>query len=151
MTDIVLIGLGNPLFSDDGIGIRIIDAFTQCDDIDCVDAGTSGMSVVHALAGRRKAVLVDCARMGEAPGTLRRFTPAEIRSRKALPRLSLHEGDLTEFLELSYTLGEAPESLVLFGIEPACLEFGMALSLVLEARLPEYLQAVSAEIEADNA
>ena len=114
---------------------------------DFVDLGTSAMRALHAMAGRRKAVFVDCALMGEAPGTIRRFTPEQVRSQKALSGLTLHEGDLLKVIELSRTLGECPEEVVIFGIQPECIEPGEALSPILAARLGEYTDAVACELE----
>ena len=52
------------------------------------------------LPGRRLAVFVDCALMGEPPGTLRRFRPAGVASVKAQPGISLHDGDLLDTIRL---------------------------------------------------
>ena len=146
LCDTVVIGIGNPLCGDDGVGIHLLMALEGTVNADCVDAGTSAMQVLHAFAGYSRAILLDCARMGLEPGALRRFTLADISDRKLLPRLSLHEGDLLTFLDLAQQLGDAPEEIILFGVEPDRLEPGMELSPVLASRLPDYLTALRAEI-----
>jgi len=98
------------------------------------------------MAGRRKAVFIDCAFMDEAPGTIRRFTPDQVSSQKALAGLSLHEGDLLKIIELSRSLGECPPEVVIFGIQPQSIEPGEALSPALSTRLDEYADAVAAEL-----
>ena len=149
MNATVVIGLGNPLMSDEGIGIHELRALAarprDLPGVDLVDAGTSGMSVLHAMANRQKAILVDCAFMGEAPGRVRRFTPDKVSSRKTLAGLSLHEGDLWQVIELSRKLGEYPGEVVIFGIEPERVCPGEDLSEVLRERLPEYAERVRAE------
>lgn len=148
----VVIGLGNPLRGDDGIGIVLVAelaaALAGRADLECADAGASGMQVVHLIAGRRKAVLLDCARMGAPPGAIRCFTPGDARAQHMLARLSLHEGDLLQMLELSRRLGEAPGEIVIFGIEPADLSPSPALSPLLAARVPAYLRRIAAELDA---
>ena len=74
---IVIIGLGNPLMADEGIGTQIIarllDLAADYPDVDFIDAGTGGMNVLHLIADRKKAVIIDCALMKTAPGSIKRF------------------------------------------------------------------------------
>lgn len=150
MKPTVVIGLGNLLMSDEGIGIHVLRALGEraggLQDADLVDAGTSGMSALHAMANRRKAVFVDCAFMGEKPGAVRRFTPSQVSSHKQLPGFSLHEGDLLDAIELSRKLGECPGEVVIFGIQPERVAPGETLSPVLRDRLREYVELVHAEV-----
>jgi hydrogenase maturation protease len=135
---------------DEGIGIRLVAELAALaehfPDTEFLDLGTSGMAVVHALAGRRKAILLDCAFMREAPGTLRRFAPEEVRSSKSVRGFTMHEGDLLQFLELASALGDAPEEIIIFGIEPEQVAPGMGLSETLEAKVGEYVEAVRGEL-----
>ena len=155
MNDIVIIGLGSPLMSDEGIGVHLLRKLEargeEFPGVDFVDLGTAGARVLHAIAGRRKAIFVDCAFMDEKPGTLRRFSPDDVRSQKNLPRMSLHEGDLIKFLKISRTLGEAPDEIVIFGIQPESLEQGEALSLTLASNMDRYIAAIAEEIRGENA
>lgn len=149
MKDVVVIGLGNPLMSDEGVGIAVVQALLGRGEhprADFIDAGTSGMKALHAMAGRKKAVFVDCAKMHARAGTLRRFGPDAVASRKELPGFSLHEGDLLNAIQLSRRIGECPDEVVILGIEPGKLEMGQGLSEELAARLGEYLAAVDAEL-----
>ena len=148
MNDTVVIGLGSPLMCDEGVGIHLVNELERRGfaGVDFKDLGTSGMSVLHAIAGRRKAIVIDCALMGEAPGTIRRFGPEEVRSKKQLPRLSLHEGDLLAFLDLAARLGNAPDEIVIYGIEPSEISPSMEISEVLTARMDDYCRTISAEL-----
>lgn len=145
----MLIGLGNPLMSDEGIGVRLVaelEAHCQIpSDLQMLDLGTGGMGVLHAIAKRDKAIFVDSALMGEEPGTVRRFSPDEVVSHKLLPRLSLHEGDLLQTLELARRLGDCPDEIVIFGVEPVSVAPGLELSPCLESRLGEYLRLLMKE------
>ena len=150
MNAVIVIGLGNPLMSDEGVGIRVVQALSSraamFPGVDFADLGTAGMRVLHAIAGRRQAIFVDCAFMGQPPGSVRRFTPDAVRSLKFLPGLSLHEGDLLETLDLSRRLGEAPEEIVIFGIEPLSITPGMELSAPVAARLDDCVAQVAREL-----
>ena len=82
------------------------------------------MSLLHLIANRKKAIIIDCAKMGAKPGTIRRFTADEVQSVKKLSHFSLHEVDILQVINLSKQLGECPDEIVFFGIEPESLEPG---------------------------
>jgi hydrogenase maturation protease len=148
---IVVLGLGNPLMADEGIGVDLVSRLSQeaarYPAVDFIDAGTGGMAVLHLIEGRRKAILIDCAYMDEAPGTIRRFTPDEVRSRKVLAHQSLHEADLLRILQLAEQLGQLPEQVVLFGIQPVAVELRQGLSDVLLDTIGHFLAEIRSELD----
>jgi len=148
---VVVLGLGNPLMADEGIGVYLVERLRESADtypsVDFVDAGTGGLSVLYHLEGRRKAVLIDCAFMDEPPGTLRRFTPEEVRSTKVLAHQSLHEADVMQILALARQLGQAPDQIVIFGIQPERVEPALDLSRTLVDRIDEYVCTILRELE----
>ncbi len=143
-------GLGNLLMGDEGIGIHVVRDLQLLpgvrENIALFEAGTSPISAIHMIANRGKAVLIDCAYMGLSSGEIRRFSPEEVLSLKSMTGLSLHEGDLLNWLEVSRRLGEYPNELVVLGIEPAETAFGEQISPELEERIGEYVDAVLEEI-----
>ena len=148
MCDIIVIGLGNPLMRDDGIGIRLVNdlaAEFAGDAVEFADAGTSGMCVLHMIANRKKVILIDCAKMNAKPGAIRRFTPDDVIARNILAHLTNHEGSLLEILVLSRRLGELPEEIVIFGIEPVSVSPGEFLSPILVEQLGYYRQLINRE------
>jgi len=152
---VLLIGLGNPLMSDEGIGVGLIAELAKRkmlpSDVELLDMGTAGIGVLHHLAGHAKVVFVDCAFMGEKPGTLRRFTPEEVVTHKVQTRLSLHEGDLLNTLRLAKELGDCPEEIIIFGIEPQSVEPGLELTDTLANQMEHYLQQLVAEASSTHA
>ncbi len=149
MKPTAIIGMGNPLMSDEGIGIHVIAQLQQMtlgDSVEVLDLGTSGMRALHELEGRDMVVFVDCALMGTEPGTIRRFTPEDVETKKIQPRLSLHEGDLLNTIALAKRLGTAPERIVIFGIEPKTIDPGETLSPALAARLDQYVATIRDEV-----
>ena len=79
---VIVIGLGNTLMSDEGVGVRVLqqlfDFAGRFPRVDFVDAGTAGVSILHLIRGKDKAIFIDCAKMGDEPGVIRKFTPQEI-------------------------------------------------------------------------
>lgn len=147
----IVLGLGNVLMGDEGIGVRIVQTLqSTCGhrfpQVDFVDAAAGGMHVLHWIAGRKKAIIVDCAVMGAEPGTIRCFTPDDVRTKKALVHPSLHEADLLNILDLSRQLGECPDEVILFGIEPERITESMDLSSCLQSRLEWYVETVAAAL-----
>ena len=163
-TGTVLIGLGNPLLRDEGIGVHLeralaashakktsgLGSFSYPQPVEFLDLGTASFRVLHAIAGKARALFIDCALMEEAPGTLRRFTLDEVRTRKSLPQLSLHEGDLLHTLDLAQKIEECPPTVVIFGIQPEDISPGEALSPALTASFAEYVRAIEEEINFRN-
>ena len=151
MKPILIICLGNPLMRDEGIGIRLASELTvhltDNPNVEVMDLGTGGFSVMHAIAGREKIIFVDCAIMGQPPGLICRFTPEQVSSKKLRMRYSMHEGDLLNTIELSRRLGECPEDLVIFGIEPKEISDGQGLTSELENNIQKYVQTILKELD----
>ena len=151
MKPILIICLGNPLMRDEGIGIRLASKLSvQLADnpnVEVLDLGTCTMSAMHVIAGRKKVIFIDCAIMGQPPGTIRRFGPRDVRSLKVRMRYSMHEGDLINILELSRSLGECPDDIIIFGIEPKEIAHGEGLSRELENNIQQYVQVIMNELD----
>ena len=147
----VVLGLGNPIMSDEGIGPAIIQRFLDKADayphIQFVDVGTGGFSLLYHLEGADKVIFVDCAKMGDAPGTLRRFTCDQVQTVKRLAHFSLHEGDLLTLIEKAKELGQCPEEIVIFGIEPDLIDFGLDLTETLSSRMDHYVTRIDEELK----
>jgi hydrogenase maturation protease len=150
MNNIVVVGIGNILKTDEGIGVRILQELSKCagdfPSIDFVDLGSGGMRLLHAIADRTKAVIIDCAFMGKPEGTMSRFTPEQVTTQKPLAGVSLHESDVIGVVALSRQLGEAPGEIVIFGIEPYSIGPGEHLSMELEKKLYYYVSQIKEEL-----
>ncbi len=151
MNETLVLGLGNPWRGDDGLGpavIRWLQVRGLPPDVVAVDGGTPGLELVLTLAGYRRALIVDAANLGRTPGEWMRFTPAQARLRADGARLSVHAAGLAEALALGEALGTLPEEVVIFGVQPAGLDWQPGLSAEAEAVVPIVGQAVLQELEA---
>ena len=149
--DVVVVGLGNLLMTDEGAGLHVIYGLMAMSEhighVDFIELGSSALSLVHAIAGRQKAILIDCACMDQPAGTICRFTPEDVISNKATADFSLHEGDLLGELELSRQLGEYPNEVIIFGIQPKSMLPGEDLSPELRERLESYIEIIAKELD----
>lgn len=151
----IVVGLGNPLMADEGIGTVLVDQLTKLaqdgklpsETVEYYDGGCGGMYLLHTIAERKKAILIDCCLMGTKPGTIRRFTPDDVNSVKKMAHLSLHEVDILKVIELARQIGQCPDEIVIFGIEPVSIEPQMHLNEAIEARLDDYIAEIRKELE----
>jgi hydrogenase maturation protease len=150
--DTLVLGLGNPLRGDDGIGPAVIE-WLQAHDLPpgavAIDGGTRGLELVLTLADCRRALIVDAAEIGRAPGRWERFSPDLIRLKDG-PTISLHAAGLADALALGEALGVLPEEVVIFGVQPAWLDWSPGLSAEVQAAVPEVGRAVLREIGNKN-
>jgi len=148
---IVVLGVGNILLSDEGIGVRAIEElgrrYPLPSWVDLIDGGTSAMELLDDLAGCDLLIIADCVRAGYRPGNLIRLVDDEIPA-LFRTKLSPHQVGLPEVLGTLLISGEAPKQIVLFGVEPQTLATGIGLSAPVEAILPTLLEGMTLEIEA---
>lgn len=148
----LVMGLGNPLRGDDGVGVRATQLLAErClpADVEVVDGGTQGLGLVTLLEGRRRLIVIDAADMGRLPGAFLRFTLEEARLLfEAGGRFSVHAAGLREALLLAQALRMLPDRVVVFGVQPARVEWEAGLSSPVEAALPGLVEAVMQELVA---
>ncbi len=143
----LVVGLGNPILGDDGVGWRVAERVRErFDDPDvavlCLSLG--GLSLVEHLAGYRRAVIVDAMTTGASPGTLHRFDAVAAADPGAQHTASVHDLSLATALALGRELGlDLPGEIVVVGVEAAPeFEFGEELSEAVARALPDMERAV---------
>jgi hydrogenase maturation protease len=144
---IVVIGVGNLLLKDEGIGIHAVKALQEIDlppDIKLIDGGTSPDLIAYTRAGD-KMIIIDAARAGGQAGTIYRFKPEDLAAEKG-SLASAHELGVIQNLKLMSLTGNEPGEIVIIGIEPKEIGWGMELSTELQQKLPEIVKAVLKEM-----
>ena len=147
----IVLGLGNPLRSDDGIGPAVIEWLREHElpeGVTIADGGTAGLDLISTLMGHRRAIIVDAANMNRAPGEWVRFTPDAARLKNNDTQLSLHNAGLTEALALGAALGTLPDEVIIYGVQPAAIDWSIGLSAEAQRAVPLVGEAVLAEIKA---
>ena len=152
MADTLVVGVGNPLRGDDGIGPAVVEwlrARRLPADVELIDARMSGLDLALTLTGCRRAVVIDAADMGRAPGEWARLTPQQVCPADRDGRLSPHAAGLAEALALGAALGTLPEQVVIFGVQPAQVTWSIGLSAAARRAVSGVGQAILHEIGAD--
>jgi hydrogenase maturation protease len=140
---IVIIGVGNLLLKDEGVGIHAVRALQEMalpPDVRLIDGGTSPDLIAYTKAGD-KLIIVDCAKAGGEPGIIYRFRAEDLASNETI-LTSAHELGVPQNLALMSLLGNKPEETVIIGVEPADISPGLELSAVLAKKLPQIVKIV---------
>lgn len=143
---IVVVGVGNLLLKDEGIGIHAVRALQEMDlppDVKTIDGGTAPDLIAYTEAGD-KLIIIDAARAGGEPGTIYRFLPEDLSQNGGI--LSTHELGVEQNLRLMSLTGNRPGEIVIIGIEPKEIGWGTELSAELQQKVPEIVKAVLREI-----
>jgi len=149
----LVVGLGNPILTDDGIGIYAVRAAAaQCqrDDVTFAEASVGGLRLLDVIAGYERVVLVDAiqTRDGRA-GDIHRLHPNDLRA--SLHSGSTHDLSLTGALALGRGLGltlPGDEAITILAIEVEdVLTFGEACTPAVAAAIPRAVEVVLAELE----
>jgi hydrogenase maturation protease len=150
MPKTLILGVGNLLMSDDGVGVRVIErieaARTVPADVQTVDGGTCGLDLLHFLEGVEHLIVVDAANFDAPPGTIRRLVGEAVPAFLA-QKISPHEINLPELLFSAKLTGIYPNRVVVLGIQPQTLEVGLELSPAVAARVDELADRALAEVE----
>jgi hydrogenase maturation protease len=136
----VVIGLGNTLMGDDGIGVAALNHLQErwsiAPEVELVDGGTAGMCLLPIIEGARRVLLIDAIDMAAPAGTKLRL------ERDRLPRylatkISPHQIDLRDVLALAELRGTLPEEAIAIGLQPAVISMTTELSDVVSCRIDE--------------
>lgn len=117
---ITVLGVGNILLSDEGVGVRVVEYLGRhygfADNVSLVDGGVLGLRLMGTVADTDVLIIVDAVRNGGRPGTLYRLEGDQI-PRRVLAKQSMHDMDLPEVLALCQVIDHNPSTVVI-GIEP---------------------------------
>lgn len=150
--DTIILSLGNPLRGDDGVGEAVSEMLAQDarlpGHIEVVDGGTAGLETVLVLQGHRRAIIIDAAELGRAPGEWMRFTRDDVLLEPAdlSLRTTLHYAGLAEALALGEALGILPDEIVVYGVQPQEIGWSPGLSEPVRAAVPAVCAAILGEV-----
>ena len=117
---ITIMGVGNILFTDEGVGVRVLEKLNEQyefpPNVSVVDGGVLGMNLLGTISEADYLIVIDAVRNGQAPGTLYRLEGEDIPKR-VLAKNSLHQVDLLEALTFCQALDKHPQTRII-GIEP---------------------------------
>ena len=152
-TQIVVLGLGNILLRDEGVGVKVVQELQKRYDfsppVKMIDGGTAGFGLVTEIEGCKKLLVVDAVKAGNEPGTVYKFRRGDINVQ--IPQtLSVHDLGFFEALEHWKMLGIDPE-VIFFGIEPEDMaSWGFDLTPCIQDKMPKLVALLIEQLRADG-
>jgi len=146
----LVLGLGNLVHGDDGVGVHAIQRLeTHPDfppDVMLMDGGTQGLSLIGHISGFQRLLVIDAVDAGEAPGTLIRLEGEAVDTLPGKP--SVHQLGFADLMIALKLLGDAPQQVVVLGVQPKSTEWTMELTEPVRACMDNLLAVVIAQLEA---
>jgi hydrogenase maturation protease len=148
---VLVLGIGNILLSDEGVGVRTVEALARLYEpdsaVEMVDGGTCGMDLIDMIAGRDALIVVDAARLGHPPGTVSRLTEGDVTA-LFRARLSPHQIGFADLLAALTLTDSVPPHIVYFVCEPEALDMGLELSPIVASAVPRLIAGITDELRA---
>ncbi len=124
--DVLVLGIGNLLWADEGFGVRCVEAFDSAfdapDNVLVMDGGTQGLYLLPYVEAAKKLVVFDAIDFGFQPGTLKQLEGRDVPAFMGAKKMSLHQTGFQEVLAAAQLVGRYPDELVLIGCQPVELE-----------------------------
>jgi hydrogenase maturation protease len=160
--NILLLGIGNVLWADEGFGVRVIERLQKSyrfpDQVNVMDGGTQGVYLVEHVQAADVLIVFDAIDYGLPPGTLKRIENDDVPNFLGAKKMSLHQTGFQEVLAMAQMLGSYPQHLLLIGVQPEELDdYGGSLRPIVKAQIQpaidvaiDYLQVFGIKAEAIN-
>jgi hydrogenase maturation protease len=141
MPNVLILGIGNLLWADEGFGVRAVEALNRDYELPaCVklmDGGTQGLYLIEHVTSADILIVFDAVDYGLEPGALKLVEDAEVPKFLGAKKMSLHQTGFQEVLATADLLGKLPQHLFLIGVQPVELEdFGGSLRTEVKAQIP---------------
>lgn len=144
----LILGLGNVLLTDEALGAAVLQALAplaQADpDMLLMDGGTLSFTLAGPIGEAAQLVVVDAARMGQAPGTVRVLEGDAMDAQLSRHANNVHEVSLADLFDIARLTDSLPARRALVGVEPAVVDWGRELSPPVAAAVPEAVAAIEA-------
>lgn len=148
---VLILGLGNTLFSDDGVGVhvvnRLIKKHAHHEDIKCVDGGTIGLNLLLELANTHGIIAIDAAEMNQPAGTLQVFENEDMDARLAGKKRTPHEVTLADLMNTALLTDTRPDHRALVAIQPKFIEWGDAPTEEVSASIENAEETILALVD----
>jgi len=147
---ILVLGVGNILFTDEGIGVRCIEQMQEkyrfSDNVTLMDGGTLGTRLMGPILESDYLIVCDAVLCDDKPGSVYRLMGEDLRKSLAF-RDSMHQTDLVDTLGMCEIVGNRPEAVVI-GMEPFDYDsMALELSPTAVSSMPVMIDSVIQEIE----
>ncbi len=146
---VVVIGLGNVLLSDEGLGVRAVELLEQRyhlpESVELIDGGTSAMDLLNPLSNNEQVIIADSVKTGAPPCTLVRLADEAV-PKFFQTKISPHQIGLSDLLALLTVQGQAPKRITIIGMVPESLKTHIGLTDGVSAKMDEMVELLADEL-----
>ncbi len=146
----LVLGLGNILLSDEGVGIHVVrllrERYEFPQEVEVMDGGTLGLDLLPYVEDAQRLLIVDAVQMDAPPGTVLRLEGEEVMAIFRM-QISPHQMGVHDLLAAARLLDRYPDQVVLWGVQPAVLDVGLELSPSVAAQVETLAHNVLAELQ----
>ena len=145
MPRVLILGIGNLLWADEGFGVRAVEALNRDYEfpanVRLMDGGTQGLYLIEHVTSADILIVFDAVDYGLPPGSLKLVSDDDVPNFLGAKKMSLHQTGFQEVLATAELLGKAPKHLFLIGVQPAELEdYGGSLRAEVKAQIPPAIE-----------
>ena len=143
---VLVMGVGNTLLQDDGIGVHVTESLKasySTHDIDILDGGTIGLSLLPEIEDADAVIIIDASEIGERPGSMRIFRNAEIDQQLSGKKRTVHEVAVSDLFSAAAIRGRCPAERALIAIQPGSTDLGLEMTADVQAAIPGACEAVN--------
>lgn len=147
---ITILGIGNTLYSDEGVGVHVLplleEALKGYENVEVIEGATDGIRLLGPVEETDYLLILDAINAGKVGGTLITINNDEIPQYFGV-KMSIHQLGFQEVLFAARIREKLPEDMVMIGVQPESLEFGIEMSQTVKDVLPEVVAAVTSQVE----
>jgi hydrogenase maturation protease len=146
---VLVLGVGNILLSDEGVGVRVVEELQKrqlhgC--VEVVDGATRAMELVDIMRGRKRVIIVDALDAGAEPGAVFKFGPEQLAETRKMS-VSVHDIGVHEAIFLLSLTAELPGDITFYGIQPGSLELHEGLTKDVNAAAGKVIEFILKDLE----
>jgi len=149
---IVILGVGNLLLSDEGVGVHVANELMKMylpSEVSVVEGGTDGFRLLNVITEADRLIVIDAVKGDADPGSIYRFDIDDVRNCPSGFKTSVHQIGILEVIDLSELIGKKPHTTII-GIEPKSLEMGMELTPEIKSKIPRVIEFIFEELKKHN-
>lgn len=149
MTRALVLGVGNILVQDEGIGVRALEwlqAHYACPKVNMIDGGTMGLDLLHYLEGIDHLLILDAIEAGKAPGEIIILTGDDVPAFLST-KISPHQIGVQDLLATARLKGYTPPDVVILGMQPDWLSVGLEMSPAVSNQIESLARLAASQLE----
>lgn len=152
MDEILVLGIGNLLWGDEGFGVRMVEALHEQyvfpENVRLLDGGTQGLYLVQYVQQAKRMLVFDAVDYSLQPGEMKLVRNDDVPKFLTAKKMSLHQSGFQEVLATAQFTGKYPEELLLIGVQPLDMEdYGGSLTRVVKERMACCMDIALSQLE----